>query len=71
LHPPYLPFGKAQHKEIAMTQNTQTQITWSQIVKTIAAKTKDDYTSQVKPAVNTGRIKLGSLIEALGRKIQK
>jgi hypothetical protein len=54
-----------------MTKNTQNPTTWSQIVKTIAAKTKEDYTSQVKPAVNTGRIKLGSLIEALGRKIQK
>ena len=54
-----------------MTKNTPNQITWSQIVKTIATKTKEDYTSQVKPAVNTGRIKLGSLIEALGRKIQK
>jgi hypothetical protein len=52
-----------------MTNNTQT--TWSQIAKTIVAKSGDDYKTRVKPAVNTGRIKLGSLIEALGRKIQK
>ena len=52
-----------------MSNNTQT--TWSQIAKTILAKSKEDYTCQVKPAVNTGRIKLGSLIEALGRRIQK
>ena len=52
-----------------MTQNTQP--TGKEIARTILSKSKDDYTSQVKPAVNTGRIKLGSLIEALGRKIQK
>ena len=52
-----------------MPNNTQT--TWSQIAKTILSKTKEDYASKVKPTVNTGRIKPGSLIEALGRKIQK
>ena len=50
---------------------TNTQTTWSQIAKTILTKSKEVYTSKVKPAVNTGRIKFGSLIEALGRKIQK
>jgi len=54
-----------------MTRNSQNQITWSQIVKTIVSKSGDDYKTRVKPAVNTGRMKLGSLIEALGRKIQK
>ena len=52
-----------------MSQNTQP--TWREITKTILSKSKDDYTSKVKPAVNTSRIKLGSLIETLGRKIQK
>ena len=52
-----------------MSQNNQP--TWREIAKTILFKTKDDYTSKVKPAVNTSRIKLGSLIENLGRKIQK
>ena len=54
-----------------MSQDTQTRTTWSQIVKTILAKSGDDYQTKVKPTVNTGRIKLGSLIEALGRRIQK
>ena len=52
-----------------MTNNTQP--TWKEIAKTILTKSGDDYQSKLKPAVNTGRIKLGSLIEALGRKIQK
>ena len=52
-----------------MPNNTQT--TWKEITKTILSKSKEDYTSQVKPVVNNSRIKLGSLIEAFGRKIQK
>ena len=52
-----------------MTQNTQP--TWKEIARTILSKSKDDYASKLKPAANTGRIKLGSLIETLGRKIQK
>ena len=54
-----------------MSQNTQPQPRWSDIARSILTKTKDDYTSKVKPAVNTTRLKLGSLIETLGRKIQK
>ena len=52
-----------------MSQNNQPS--WREIAKTILFKSKDDYTSKVKPAVNTTRLKLGSLIETLGRKIQK
>ena len=54
-----------------MTKNAQTQTTWSQIAKTILSKSTDDYASKLKPAANTGRNKLGTLIETLGRKIQK
>ena len=47
-----------------------TRITWTQIAKTIRAKSEQDYETKVKPTVHSGRNKLGSLIESLGRKIQ-
>ena len=51
-----------------MPNNTQT--TWSQIVKTILAKSEDDYQTKVKPTLRSGQDKLGTLIETLGRKIR-
>jgi len=53
-----------------MTKNTQNPTTWSQIVKTIVAKSGDDYQTKVQPTLRSGRNKLGTLIETLGRKIQ-
>lgn len=46
-----------------MTNNLRTATTWSQIAKTIAAKTGDDYQTKVKPTVKSSRNRLGALIE--------
>jgi len=46
-----------------MPNNTQT--TWSQIAKTILAKSEDDYQTKVKPTLRSGQDKLGALIVAL------
>ena len=51
-----------------MPDNTQT--TWTQIAKTILAKSEDDYQTKVKPTLRSGQDKLGTLIETLGRKIR-
>jgi hypothetical protein len=53
-----------------MSQTTQTQPTWKAIIHAALAKSKDDYQSKLKPAVNSGRTKIGSWIETIGRKIQ-
>jgi len=51
-----------------MPDNTHT--TWTQIAKTILAKSEQDYETKVKPTLRSGQDKLGTLIETLGRKIR-
>ena len=54
-----------------MSQETQTpQPSWKEIVRAVFSKTKDDYRSTVQPRVKSGRTKLGSCIEVLGRMVK-
>ncbi|MBZ5639542.1 MAG: hypothetical protein LAO51_12420 [Acidobacteriia bacterium] len=56
-----------------MSQGTSTPSsvpTWSDIFKTSQSKTKEDLTSEVAPAVNSGRLTLGCLLVSLGQKLQ-
>ena len=54
-----------------MSHETQTpQLSWKEIIHTVFSKTKDDYHAKVQPRVKSGRTKLGSGIEFLGRKVR-
>ena len=53
-----------------MSTQNHTQITWTQIAKTILAKSEDDYQTKVKPTLRSGQDKLGTLIETLRQRIK-
>ena len=51
-----------------MSHETQSvQPSWKEIVRCVWSKTKDDYRLIVPPRLRTGRTKLDSLIEVVGR----
>ncbi len=51
-----------------MTKNTQNQTTWSQLAKTILAKSGDDYQTKVQPNPQVRSEQTRMVIERLGRK---
>jgi hypothetical protein len=46
------------------------QPTWNQVVRIVWFKTRTDYRTKVRPRMKSGRIKLGSLIETVGRRLK-
>ncbi len=52
-----------------MSQNKPSVPTWSEILRTIQVKTKEDVQSKIVPAVNSGRTALGALLVVLGQKL--